>query len=1000
MVLFMKSQSNLFLIACAVLLNCPLTLFGQTSATWNVNNNGSWSAGTNWTGGVAPNGIGHTATFGVALTANRIATLDVNVTLGTLTFSGNSNFSYTLAGSNPLTFNTSSANAVINVNGGFANQSQVYEISTPIVLGKNLDINVSPSIPGNPATGDASLVLSGNISGTGFGINKLRPGLLILQGTNTFSGASSLALGELRLDRSTNNTSKISGSSTLALSNNLILSLVGNTAGSDQFVSTNWGNGHFLFRSIDPDAVDANVTTLNLTIGSISSNTGTYYFQSEAQSGAASLTQGRFHVNNINLNVNGLFTGRALVGTGANASFNDFASLDASGFIQAGPTGGYTSQSNASLWTTNQNISADSAFTGSVNTVSINSLRVNAGTSGNTLTINPGNTLNLVTGGLLLTSNVGANTTTITGGSISTGSAPMIIYHNNGSFGQENARLTIGSQITSATLIKEGAGTLELTNTGNSMTSTIIRSGTLRLFSDVPATGVSPIGSGTFLLGDAGTNTADAPHLILNGNITFSRAIDATQAPQYSGSDLAGRYRISVEGGNTATVAGDINYFQLATTSQRPRGLELTATSDADTLVVSGRIGGFGALQEPVTINGRGSGSGLVRLTNTLNAFSNSIVSNGFLEVGVPGANVAGGNSILQVGDAHTPSNSTRVGVFLGTSVVVSKNVFVVPNAANLTPDILTFGSIAPGGSAFTGQFGFSPALEDYHLQLLANTPTTYVIINNRINNPTTFTGPGGPFNSVVSLEKVGPGIVALHGANTNQGNTVVQQGKLYVNNTSGSGTGTGNVTVNAGGFGGSGSISGSVTLGNAVLIAGSEATGTLLPATLGVGGTVQLASSSTVQFLLGGTSPGDGAAFYGQVNVTGTALLDGALVIDAGAFNPTGGVYFLLNRGVGAGDGTTFQGMAEGATVYLQGGLYQGTITYEANWTGTQAGSALTGGNDVALFNVTAVPEPWTIGLLAMAVAGLVAAIRYGRSMRKQQMDAEVSEPPWGTID
>ena len=64
------------------------------------------------------------------------------------------------------------------------------------------------------------------------------------------------------------------------------------------------------------------------------------------------------------------------------------------------------------------------------------------------------------------------------------------------------------------------------------------------------------------------------------------------------------------------------------------------------------------------------------------------------------------------------------------------------------------------------------------------------------------------------SLTKVGQGTLILTNANTYTGGTTIEQGKLVVNNLSGSGTGTGAVQVNAGVLGGRGTITGPVTVG------------------------------------------------------------------------------------------------------------------------------------------------------------------------------------------
>ena len=154
-----------------------------------------------------------------------------------------------------------------------------------------------------------------------------------------------------------------------------------------------------------------------------------------------------------------------------------------------------------------------------------------------------------------------------------------------------------------------------------------------------------------------------------------------------------------------------------------------------------------------------------------------------------------------------------------------------------------------------------------------------------------------------------------------------------------------------------------------AILAPGDEGTGTL-----DFGNNLTLSPSTTYRVELGGNTPGDGKGFYDQVNMT---LSTGAITLNPGAgldislvdgFTPIhNDVFFILNRADSAVWTTTFAGLDEGASVTFGGGAYSGSITYLANWTGLQSTSTLTGGNDVAIFNVIAVPEPGTISLVAL---------------------------------
>ncbi len=89
------------------------------------------------------------------------------------------------------------------------------------------------------------------------------------------------------------------------------------------------------------------------------------------------------------------------------------------------------------------------------------------------------------------------------------------------------------------------------------------------------------------------------------------------------------------------------------------------------------------------------------------------------------------------------------------------------------------------------------------------------------------------PDSDYGSLTKVGSGTLILQGANLHKGGTIVNAGKLMINNVSGSGTGSGPVTVNgpAGILGGTGTISGPTTINGGSVLSGGDtmtATGSL----------------------------------------------------------------------------------------------------------------------------------------------------------------------------
>jgi hypothetical protein len=170
---------------------------------------------------------------------------------------------------------------------------------------------------------------------------------------------------------------------------------------------------------------------------------------------------------------------------------------------------------------------------------------------------------------------------------------------------------------------------------------------------------------------------------------------------------------------------------------------------------------------------------------------------------------------------------------------------------------------------------------------------------------------------------------------------------------------------------------------------------------TLNFGNDLTLSGSSTYRVELGGTTPGDGKGFYDQVSMT---AITGAITLNTGAaldisladgFMPSAiDNFYILSRVDSAVWATKFFGLDEGATVTFGGGAYSGKITYLANWSGLQSTSTLTGGNDVAFFNVNVipVPEPGTISLVALG--GLVLAGMHGRRRSRRSARAGAYAP------
>ena len=149
---------------------------------WRVDADEVVSVNSNWTGDVAPSGVGDKASFSTVITANRTVTLDIPLTLGTVRFDDDNN--YTLTG-NPLTLQAAGTTpAVIDVLNAHGNGA--HTIAAPVVLASNLNITQLSA---------GALLISGAVDNSaGRTITKLGPGPLELSGAQTHGAGAVLTV--------------------------------------------------------------------------------------------------------------------------------------------------------------------------------------------------------------------------------------------------------------------------------------------------------------------------------------------------------------------------------------------------------------------------------------------------------------------------------------------------------------------------------------------------------------------------------------------------------------------------------------------------------------------------------------------------------------------------------------------------------------------------------------------------------------------------------------
>jgi probable HAF family extracellular repeat protein len=144
-----------------------LTPVTPATPTWKVDADGNWSEAANWTVGT-PNAAGVQATLGAIITVPRAITLDSPTTIGSLDFI--SSATYTIAGANPLTFNSTEGQAKVMVVSGS------HRVDAPVVLADNTLVDI--------AAADSSLSINGGITAIGATLTKTGPGMLTVNQLN------------------------------------------------------------------------------------------------------------------------------------------------------------------------------------------------------------------------------------------------------------------------------------------------------------------------------------------------------------------------------------------------------------------------------------------------------------------------------------------------------------------------------------------------------------------------------------------------------------------------------------------------------------------------------------------------------------------------------------------------------------------------------------------------------------------------------------------------
>jgi len=170
-----------------VVVSAPIVT--TVSGTWGNNGGGSWSTAGNWSGSLIPTATNDTALF-ASTTASGTATvtLDGSHTLSGLTFN-NTGASYAITtgtGGNLTLVATSGAVTLANSGGS-------HSIGASVALGSNLEVTTA---------GGSMLTISGPVTqiNTGTSLNLSGSGALLLSGSDSYSGGTTVNSGTLNVN--------------------------------------------------------------------------------------------------------------------------------------------------------------------------------------------------------------------------------------------------------------------------------------------------------------------------------------------------------------------------------------------------------------------------------------------------------------------------------------------------------------------------------------------------------------------------------------------------------------------------------------------------------------------------------------------------------------------------------------------------------------------------------------------------------------------------------
>lgn len=677
--------------------------------------------------------------------------------VGTLTLSGNNTFSGsttvsagTLLVGHANALGTTAGGTTISATGGLELANGITLAETLTLDGGRLRVGsgVTGTVSGgitltndsyvNAEDSTATLTLSGVISdgASSFGLMSDTSGTVVLSGSNTYNGTTTVAAGTLSIATDAN-----LGSGDVSMGAGTSLAITGTTDIDNAVTST--GSGSFDIQV----ATGANATFSGVISGDSALNktgAGTLALSgSNTYTGTTTVAAGTLVAANDT----------ALGTTAAGTTVANGATLAISGGVSIAEYISLDSNTGSAYLT---NISGDNTLTGTITHFSQGGARVSAA-AGTTLTISgifagggPGD-------GSSYDLHIGDGNNTNTGTVVLSGvntfkdavtlhPGTLVLAHNS----------ALGA--TSKGIAEFDGGTLALqggvTITGENIVD--LFGGNIRNIS----------GDNTFTgeiqnpLAAVNVDVASATTLTLSGTVGTAASVTKTGSGTLVLSGTNGYVGETVINGGTVSVTGDGNLGGGAVTLNGGT-LTVTGSTTIDNGIVLGSNGGTVSNSAAVTLSGEISGSG-------------SLTKTGSSALTLSGDNTYTGATTLNSG-VLTVTHSNALGTSAGGTTVANGTTLRLGNGITIADALTLSGTgVNAGFGALKVNEGTGSATVTGNITLAANTDI------GAYNAGDTLTLSGN-ISGGFALSKVGSGTVVLSGANTYTGTTTVSTGTLRI---------------------------------------------------------------------------------------------------------------------------------------------------------------------------------------------------------------------------